>query len=119
MHVKKVGIAVLGLFLLFGLAACSSDEKTSGSSEIELTVWNDWTEERPENTVYRDIIANFNKENKDIEVKIENIPHDQYETKLRTQAAGKQLPDMFRVWPGTRITPLVEGVILVTKSNYG
>lgn len=114
MHVKKVGIAVLGLFLLFGLAACSSDEKTSGSSEIELTVWNDWTEERPENTVYRDIIAKFNKENKDIEVKIESIPHDQYETKLRTQAAGKQLPDMFRVWPGTRITPLVEGDALLS-----
>ncbi|MBY0148867.1 extracellular solute-binding protein [Neobacillus niacini] len=113
---KKLGILVLGLLLLFSLTACSGGkEKASGDGKItELTVWNDWTENRPEYKVYKDIIAKFNEENKDsIHVKIESIPHDQYETKLRTQAAGKQLPDMFRVWPGARIAPLVEGNALL------
>jgi len=113
--VKKLGILLASLMLLFNLTACGgSDEKASGDSkEVELTVWNDWTEDRPENNAYKEIIAKFNKENKDIHVKIESIPHDQYETKLRTQAAGKQLPDMFRVWPGARIQPLVEGEALL------
>jgi raffinose/stachyose/melibiose transport system substrate-binding protein len=102
--------------MLFSLTACGGggDKKASGDSNVvELTVWNDWTEDRPENNAYKEIISNFNKENKDIHVKIESIPHDQYETKLRTQAAGKQLPDMFRVWPGARIEPLVEGKALL------
>lgn len=112
---KKLGILFASLMLLFSLTACGgSDEKASGDSNVvELTVWNDWTEDRPENNAYKEIIAKFNEENKDIHVKIESIPHDQYETKLRTQAAGKQLPDMFRVWPGARIQPLVEGEALL------
>lgn len=115
---KKFGIVLMGILLLFSLAACSSKgEKASGSGAVELTVWNDWTEDRPENNVYKDMIAKFNKENKDIHVKIESIPHDQYETKLRTQAAGKQLPDMFRVWPGARIEPLVKGHVLLSLNE--
>ena len=111
---KRIGFMIVSLLVLLGLAGCGNEEEASGDGKIELTVWNDWTEDRPENTVYKDLIAKFNKENKDIQVKIESIPHDQYETKLRTQAAGKQLPDMFRVWPGTRIEPLVEGGALLS-----
>lgn len=108
---KKFAIALIGLTLLF-LAACGSGgsgDEASGSDKVELTLWNDWTEDRPENTTYKDMVEKFNEQNENIEVKIEAIPHDQYETKLRTQAAGQQLPDMFRVWPGARLAPLAEG----------
>jgi raffinose/stachyose/melibiose transport system substrate-binding protein len=116
---KKLGVLVLGLLLVFLTACGGGEEKASGDNKVtELTVWNDWTENRPEYKVYKDIIAKFNEENKDsIHVKIESIPHDQYETKLRTQAAGKQLPDMFRVWPGARIQPLVEGKVLLPLND--
>ncbi|MGG3470378.1 extracellular solute-binding protein [Neobacillus pocheonensis] len=112
---KKFGAIAGSVLLTLSLAACGGNgEKASSESKVtQLTVWNDWTEDRPENKVYKDMIAEFNKENKDIQVKIESIPHDQYETKLRTQAAGKQLPDMMRVWPGARIQPLVEGNALL------
>ncbi|WP_347835359.1 extracellular solute-binding protein [Gracilibacillus sp. JCM 18860] len=108
---RKLAIMIFSTAFLLGLVACggSNNEETSGSDVIELTLWNDWTEDRPENNAYKSMVEKFNEENEDIEVIIEAIPHDQYETKLRTQAAGKQLPDMFRVWPGARIKPLVEG----------
>lgn len=103
----------MGLVLLLALAACGNkDEEGSGSSKdgaIELTLWTDWTEDRPENTLYKEVISKFNEEHEDIQVKVEAIPHDQYETKLRTQAAGGQLPDLMRVWPGARTAPLAEG----------
>ncbi|SDL83427.1 extracellular solute-binding protein [Sediminibacillus halophilus] len=115
---KKIGWLLASLLILISLAACGGEsDEASGSDVIELTVWNDWTEDRPENTVYKDMIKKFNEENEGIEVKIESIPHDQYETKLRTQAAGQQLPDMFRVWPGTRIAPLVEGNALLSLNE--
>jgi raffinose/stachyose/melibiose transport system substrate-binding protein len=108
---KRFKVMFICLLVIVGLVACSSGgkETTSGSEVIELTVWNDWTEDRPENTAYKNMVKKFNEKHDDIEVKIEAIPHDQYETKLRTQAAGKQLPDMFRVWPGARLAPLVDG----------
>lgn len=108
---KKLALMLFSIVALFGLAACSGgeSEEASGSGVIELTVWNDWTEDRPENTAYKNMVKKFNEKHDDIEVIIEAIPHDQYETKLRTQAAGKQLPDMFRVWPGARLAPLVKG----------
>ncbi|MFQ3545463.1 extracellular solute-binding protein [Halobacillus rhizosphaerae] len=115
---KKIGWLLMAMVLTISLAACSGgDNEASGNGVTELTVWNDWTEDRPENTVYKNLIKEFNNEHDDIEVKIESIPHDQYETKLRTQAAGKQLPDMFRVWPGARIKPLVEGGALLSLNS--
>lgn len=110
---KKIGLLLFGLLLVFSLAACGSKEDSATDNVIELTLWNDWTEDRPENTVYKDIITKFNEEHEDIRIKVESIPHDQYETKLRTQAAGKQLPDMMRVWPGARTAPLAEGGALL------
>ena len=110
---KKLGLFLMGILTVLVLAACSgNDDKVDQSGKdgaIELTLWTDWTEDRPENTLYKDIISKFNEEHDDIQVKVEAIPHDQYETKLRTQAAGNQLPDMMRVWPGTRTAPLAEG----------
>lgn len=108
---KKFGVLFFGLVMVFILAACGNEgkEQASGGDIVELTLWNDWTEERPENTAYKNMVKEFNEQHEDIEVKIQAIPHAQYETKLRTQAAGKQLPDMFRVWPGERLAPLVEG----------
>jgi len=110
---KKLGFILMAAVMLLALAACGGkDEESKGSSKdgaIELNLWTDWTEDRPENTLSKDIIAKFNEEHEDIQVKIEEIPHDQYETKLRTQAAGNQLPDLMRVWPGARTAPLAEG----------
>lgn len=112
---KKLSLLIASsLILLLGLAACGgNDDESSESGVTELTLWNDWTEDRPENTVYKDIIGKFNEEHEDINIKIESIPHDQYETKLRTQAAGKELPDLMRVWPGARTAPLAEGGALL------
>ncbi|NAP01603.1 sugar ABC transporter substrate-binding protein, partial [Halomonas sp. MG34] len=51
----------LGVVVALVLAACGDSEETqSKEGVIELTLWNDWTEDRPENTVYKDIIEKFN-----------------------------------------------------------
>ncbi|WP_226037585.1 extracellular solute-binding protein [Aquibacillus saliphilus] len=116
---KKL-VLMLSLVAVIGLSACGNggDEEASGSNDVvKLTVWNDWTEDRPENTAYKNMVERFNEQNDDIEVKVEAIPHDQYETKLRTQAAGKQLPDMFRVWPGARLAPLVDGGAVLSLND--
>ncbi|MFD1334766.1 extracellular solute-binding protein [Oceanobacillus iheyensis] len=111
---RTIKLLLLGVAVTFILAACGDNEEAqSEDGVIELTLWNDWTEDRPENTVYKDIIEKFNEQNEEIQIVNESIPHDDYEIKLRTQAAGNQLPDMMRVWPGTRVQPLVQGNALL------
>jgi len=111
---KTIKLLLLCVVVTLFLAACGDNEEAqSEDGVIELTLWNDWTEGRPENTVYKNIIQKFNEEHDDIQIVSESIPHDDYEIKLRTQAAGNQLPDMMRVWPGTRVEPLVEGNALL------
>lgn len=108
---KKLLLMLFSTAVIMSLVACGNGggEEASGSDVVQLTLWNDWTEDRPENVAYKNMVERFNEHQDEIEVKIEAIPHDQYETKLRTQAAGKQLPDMFRVWPGARLEPLANG----------
>nr|WP_304220064.1 extracellular solute-binding protein [Fredinandcohnia onubensis] len=112
---KLLSVSIILSILL--LAACGSgdDKKSSGSEDgtVELSFWNSWSEDSPENDVMLDRVEAFQKENPDIKLKMESIPPDQYKTKLKTQAAGKQLPDLIQTWPGAELRPLAEGGVLM------
>jgi raffinose/stachyose/melibiose transport system substrate-binding protein len=97
------------------LAACGSnaEKQESADGAVELTFWNSWSEDSPENDVMLARVEAFQKEHPEIKLKMESIPPDQYKTKLKTQAAGKQLPDMIQTWPGAELRPLVEGGVLM------
>lgn len=45
-------------------------------------------------------------------IKQDGVPAAQYKTKLRTLAAGNNLPDINVVWPGADLDPLVAGDLL-------
>jgi len=113
---KKILSVSVILTVLF-LAACggNGEETSSGSNDgaLELTFWNSWSEDSPENDVMLERVEVFQKENPDIKLKMESIPPDQYKTKLKTQAAGKQLPDLIQTWPGAELRPLAEGGVLM------
>jgi len=110
---KAIALTVIMSVLL--LAACGNNEKSSGSKDgsIELSFWNSWSEDSPENDVMLERVEAFQKEHPEITLKMESIPPDQYKTKLKTQAAGKQLPDLIQTWPGAELRPLVEGGVLM------
>ncbi|MBB5325740.1 raffinose/stachyose/melibiose transport system substrate-binding protein [Anoxybacillus tepidamans] len=109
-------LSFLLVVMLLSLTACSgSSEQSSGKSsddsegKIELTFWNIWTDPSPQNKASLKQVEKFMKEHPNIVIKQQNIPHDQYKVKLKTQAAGKQLPDLIQVWPGAELKPLVDG----------
>ncbi|MBE3596980.1 MAG: extracellular solute-binding protein [Hydrogenibacillus sp.] len=109
---------LLGVFLL-ALAGCGGGKQTSPSEsaqtqskQVELTFWNNWTQPIPEHQILLKRVESFQNEYPDIKIKMDTIPHDQYKIKIKTQAAGKQLPDMFQVWPGAELEPLVKGGVV-------
>lgn len=104
--------------MILVIAACSGKEKDSSSKgkvdgdKVELTLWNIWTEPSPQNTANLEQIEKFMDENPDIVIKQQSIPHDQFKVKVKTQAAGKQLPDLVQVFPGAELKPLVSGELI-------
>ncbi|MCM3118440.1 extracellular solute-binding protein [Neobacillus sp. MER 74] len=111
----KKGFALSIVLSILLLAACggNSDKQESSDGSVELTFWNSWSEDSPENDVMLERVEAFKKAHPEIKLKMESIPPDQYKTKLKTQAAGKQLPDMIQTWPGAELKPLVEGGVLM------
>ncbi|MBM4045624.1 MAG: extracellular solute-binding protein, partial [Planctomycetes bacterium] len=49
---------------------------------------------------YREIAARFERENPDIELLLQDLPWGDYWTKLKTQAAGRNAPDIIRMYTG-------------------
>lgn len=120
---KQSNLVLLGLvILLFSiLTACSADsnKKSLGDNEasknddvVELTFWKAEDVGRADYQAFMDVVEKFNEEHPDIDLKVDTTPNADYRTRLNTQAAGGQLPDVFQVWPGAELEPLVEGGVV-------
>jgi len=107
---KKLMLSALALTLSTGLAACSSGGNNNGASnspkasqpasgngaeQVEIKFWrHDFA---PEADSLKKLIASFEEANPNVKVKMELIPNDQYETKLRTAIAGGNPPDIMAI----------------------
>jgi raffinose/stachyose/melibiose transport system substrate-binding protein len=109
----RSGIALfLGVILILSLAGCTSKNSsasTNSNGKVELTLWTTWADGTATSKLYNNEVKKFNDNHKNIVINLRTTPHDQYKTKLKTQAAGKQLPDLFQVWAGAELKPLVQG----------
>lgn len=96
---KKVAVfIVFSLLAMVSLVGCSTEGSTDGSEDgqTEITYFSfsatpDYEEE------LNQIIEAFEKENPDITVNSELAAYDDYFTKLQTQIAGDNAPDVFEL----------------------
>lgn len=104
-NIRKVPYTVLSFMLvvLLVLSGCSNDTKDVGksagtdtnSSKIKLTFGHFWVDDTASNKMFRQTIADFQKENPTIQVEEQAIPHDPYRVKMTTLGASGELPDLF------------------------
>jgi multiple sugar transport system substrate-binding protein len=92
----KLGVllAMLGVFTL-GVVACGNKEGEvkkgkDGKEEISYALW-----DKEQAEVFKEIAADFEKENPNIKIKLEVTPWAQYWTKLETAITGQNAPDVF------------------------
>ncbi|MDT8716723.1 extracellular solute-binding protein [Clostridium sp. 19966] len=99
---KLVGVALISSMIACGFAGCSksgNDNKGDGKT-VNLTYWHIFVGADSHTEYMKKLLDQFEKDNPNIKIEEQGIPNDQYKTKLQTQAAAKQLPDMFINWAG-------------------
>lgn len=68
-------------------------ENTGGGQKVKLTVYST-INDKPVQEVYKEIAADFTKENADIEIDVQ-FPGSEYENLLKVKMAANDLPDVF------------------------
>ncbi|SHE11983.1 Maltose-binding periplasmic proteins/domains [Chlamydia abortus] len=120
-RMKRLFCAAIGLTLLMGLTACATawprnrapDSAAGPPEPTVLTFMHNWSGPSKVSTVYMERLRQFERENPDIRIVEEAIASAQYKIKLGTHSAGRKLPDLSVVWPGSRLIPLVDSGLLM------
>ena len=117
MKMKK--LAVFGLAILAlatGITGCGAKEESSSSSkktEITYAIW-----DQIQQPGMKELADEFMKENKNINVKVQVIPWDQYWTKLEASANGQTLPDVFWMHGSEADRYMKAGTLLDISDSY-
>jgi raffinose/stachyose/melibiose transport system substrate-binding protein len=118
--------ASIASVLALGAAGCGSNgggssannAGTGGSTpakqeQVTLSIMYNWTTPNVDNGIYKERIKKFQEEHPNIKIEAEDVQSAQYRTKLRTLAAGKKMPDLFVLYPGVDMDPLVSAGVLM------
>ena len=108
-HLKKIVLCACAAMVLF--SAC---EKKSGAGDgkVHLSLWHSYVgaDQRAEFMTRR--LEQFLAANPDIVIEEQKIPRDQYQTRVKTQAAANELPNVFISWPNTPAREFAEAGLL-------
>lgn len=117
---RKYLLVFFSLIFLI-LSACSGDSDGDGASsksddsEVELTFTTWGNDEHI--AMYEELLTEFHENNPNIKVKVQSIPHADYQQKLSVLAAGNELPDVG--WVAERMVPqFVNNNILRDISDF-
>jgi raffinose/stachyose/melibiose transport system substrate-binding protein len=115
---KTVAIFMSVIMLLsLALAGCSSSsssEESSADGKKVIKFMHLWPEgsSNAQFSIVKDVIAEYEKEHKDIKIETEILNPDQYREKLKVLASSNELPDIGMTWSDGFIKPYVEGDML-------
>lgn len=99
MKKRVLAIMLCSLFTL-SMTACSSTSKQANSQTSGKTVikfFHRWPNE-PRNSYYKEVVAEFEKQNPDIKVQMDCVLNDSYKEKIRVLVSSNDIPDIFTSW---------------------
>lgn len=90
-----------------------SPSQPAAAENVTLTMEYNWSTPNVDNQLYKERIQKFMEQNPNIKIEAQDIPSAQYRTKLRTEAAGNSMPDMFILYPGIDMDPFIDAGVLM------
>ena len=123
---KRILAALLSATMILGmLAGCAtsgSGDADSGSGESEdgtvtLTFLNKYPED-PYAQYFVDAVAQFEEENPDIKIEMENVSDEAMKDKLSVIASGGEMPDIYFTWTGERTVRFARNDMALDLTPY-
>lgn len=102
-----------------GAKAAKESPSEASSKKVEISIFDMFNvpDADANSKAYDKMKRKFAADFPNVIVKEEAIPHDEYETKMKTYAAGNELPDIFEL-KGTMIPSLVDNNQIVEIEPY-
>jgi raffinose/stachyose/melibiose transport system substrate-binding protein len=96
-----------------GAGQAQASAQPASKEQVTLTLEENWSTPNVDNQLYKERIQKFQQLNPDIKIDMQDIPSAQYRTKLRTEAAGNSMPDMFVLFPNVDMDPYIDAGVLM------
>ncbi|NOU98666.1 ABC transporter substrate-binding protein [Paenibacillus planticolens] len=115
---KTMTMLTLTAAVAVSLTGCGKPDGNASATPnaqkpVTLKMMHNWTNPNVDNEIFKARIKQFQDENKNITIEVEEVPSNQYPTKLQTQATGRTLPDMAVFQPRAALRPYVEAGLLM------
>jgi raffinose/stachyose/melibiose transport system substrate-binding protein len=111
-----MSLVMLAALALAGCSSSSSSGKESASNGGKKVIkfMHLWPEgsSNAQFSIVKNIIADYEKQHKDVKVETEILSPDQYRDKLKVLASSNELPDVGMTWSDGFIQPYVQGDML-------
>ena len=109
MNAKKIlAVSAAMMMATAGLSACSSDSGGSGGDgDVSMTFWHNSTT-GPGKEYWEKTVADFEKANPGVTIKIQSIQNEDMDGKLQTALNSGDAPDIFMARGGGKLADVVE-----------
>jgi len=137
--IKRITGVVIILCMMLSIVACGNNESSTVDStnndnnneqstntndgvtedeKVEFTLWHSYVgaDQRAEFMETR--LNEFRKLHPEYIIDEQKVPRDQYQTKLKTEAAAGQLPDAFVIWPNAMTKEFASAGLLTDINDY-
>lgn len=115
---KRILSMALVLGILLSASGCSSSKKTTDSKNtgtsktVKISLWHSFVGADQRAAFMEERMKAFKVKYPNIEIDEQKMPRDQYQTKLKTQAAAGSLPDAFLLWPNSMTQEFVKSNLI-------
>ncbi|GHT89255.1 hypothetical protein FACS1894137_18190 [Spirochaetia bacterium] len=115
-HSVKTGVVFM-LAVLTVFTGCQK-KQSGGDGKLTLTLWHSYVGSDQRAKYMEDRMAQFRAENPDVVIDEQKMPRDQYQTRLKTQAAAGSLPDAFILWPNAMTIEFANANLIAPINEY-
>lgn len=98
-----------------------SEESSSGGSgdKVSVVLATNWGEGDAKYDYFYPLFEKFQEENKDtMDITLQTYSTEDYKTKIKTQTASGDLPDVFTYWGGGLMADMVDAGLLLNVDDY-
>lgn len=115
---KLVSLSMAAVMCAGGLAVYGGQE-VKADDKVSVVVATNWGEGDSKYDYFYPVFQKFQEENADtMDVTLQTYSTEDYKTKIKTQTASGDLPDVFTYWGGGMMKDMVDAGLLLNVDDY-